>query len=188
MSRFKKIFFQAALVFVALLALTIGGISLRAVHASNAASASKTLNAYVTSYGDNDNSPPSADIAYPKNGGYPTLHNLATEGKGTYSDPITFATDKSEIGIGTRIYVPFLEKYFIMEDDCAECDSDWSGSHKYHVDLWMGPQHPSNATALYNCEDSITRDSTRIIVKPASNLTVDTTPLFKNNKCTAVQH
>ncbi|MBV9709349.1 MAG: hypothetical protein JO011_00365 [Ktedonobacteraceae bacterium] len=187
MSRLKKIFFQAALVFVALLALTIGGISLRAVHASNAASvsqaaASKTLNAYVTSYGFNDNSPPSADIAYP------VIHQKATEGKGTYSDPITFATDKSEIGVGTRVYVPFLQKYFIMEDDCAECDSDWSGSHKYHIDLWMGPQHSSNATSLYNCEDSITRDSTQIIVKPARNLTVDTTPLFKNNKCTAVIH
>lgn len=58
------------------------------------ASSSKVIHAYCTSYGWNDNSPPSAQIAYPG------LHKLATEGSGTYNDPITFATDKDEIPIG----------------------------------------------------------------------------------------
>eukprot|EP01120_Amphizonella_sp_Union-15-10_P000434 TRINITY_DN1042_c0_g2_i1.p1 TRINITY_DN1042_c0_g2~~TRINITY_DN1042_c0_g2_i1.p1 ORF type:complete len:195 (-),score=43.46 TRINITY_DN1042_c0_g2_i1:36-554(-) len=140
---------------------------------------------YVTSYGYDDNDPPSAQIAYPKNAGYPTLHNLATETKGMYDDPITFASDKEELRIGIRIYVPFLRKYFIMEDDCAECDSDWESRRKYHVDLWMGPQSASNSNDLNNCEDKITRSSAQVIISPPSNLPVDTTPLFTNNQCTA---
>lgn len=72
----------------------------------------------VTSYGWNDNDPPSAEIAYPKSDGYPTKDNSATEGQGTYKDPITFATDKRDIDIGTMVYDPFLRKYFIMEDLC----------------------------------------------------------------------
>jgi hypothetical protein len=136
---------------------------------------------YVTSYGYNDNSPPSADIAYP------VIHSKATEGKGTYSDPITFATDRSEISPGSIVYVPFLQKYFIMEDDCVECDSDWSSGHHYHIDLWMGPQHSSSASALYACEDKVTRNAS-VILSPSHTLTVDTTPLFKNNKCTAHIH
>lgn len=149
--------------------------------AIHAASASKTITMYVTSYGFNDNSPPSANIAYP------VKHKKATEGKGTYSDPITFATDRSELAPGTIVYVPFLQKYFIMEDDCVECDSNWNHGHHYHIDLWMGPQHSSNANTLYACENKVTRN-TSVIVKPANNLTVDTTPLFSNNKCTAHLH
>jgi 3D (Asp-Asp-Asp) domain-containing protein len=166
---------------IALLAI----VSSTAIPTHAAAASSKTVTMYVTSYGYDDNSPPSADIAYPKSDGYPTKHNEATEGKGTYSDPVTFATDKSEIPVGSIVYVPFLEKYFVMEDDCAECDSDWSNSHKYHIDLWMGPQAVSNSNDLYACEDKITKDATSVILSPATNLTVDTTPLFKNNTCTA---
>jgi 3D (Asp-Asp-Asp) domain-containing protein len=179
MSHFKLP--KMAFVFASLLVLLVGGFA-------HAASASKTITMYVTSYGWNDNSPPSADIAYPKSGGYPTLHNVAFEGKGTYSDPVTFATDKSEIAVGTRVYVPFLQKYFVMEDDCTECDNNWSSSHTYHIDLWMGPDAASNSTALFNCEDSITQNAISVITSPATTLTVDTTPLFTNNTCTAVIH
>src|SRR5579859_1041017 len=85
---------------------------------------------FLTWYGFNDNSGTtenqhgSALIAYPKSDGYPTLHNLATEGKGTYSDPVTFAAPnkdlKSSFPIGSVIYVPLVEKYFIMEDECGD--------------------------------------------------------------------
>ena len=85
---------------------------------ATSAPASTTHSFYVTLYGWPDNSPPGADIAYPKNGGYPTLHNSAG-GTGTYADPITYASDKSETPAGTKIYVPRVQKYFIMEDDCT---------------------------------------------------------------------
>lgn len=169
-------------------AIAILGLFASHATVTHAAALSKTVSSYVTSYGYNDNDPPSADIAYPKSDGYATLHNKAYEGTGTYSDPVTFATDSSEIAIGTRIYIPYLEKYFIMEDDCAACDSDWSSSGSYHVDLWIGPESSSNTTKLDNCENYITRDSPSIIISPASTKTVDTTPLFKNNTCTAVIH
>jgi hypothetical protein len=100
-----------------------------------------------------DNCPPGGDIAYPK------IHKLAG-GVGTYADPITFASSKKETPPGTIIYVFFLQKYFIsataphiwgllrtqpaltstaVEDDCGECDSDWTKHKKYHFDLWTGP-------------------------------------------------
>ena len=74
---------------------------------------SKSIRMMVTSYGFNDNDPPSADIAYPRSEGNPTRHDRATEGKGTHDDPITFATSSDELPIGTLIYVPHVRKYFI---------------------------------------------------------------------------
>ena len=147
----------------------------------------RTIRTIVTSYGWDDNDPPSAEIAYPKSDGYPTKHNLATEGNGTYDDPVTFATDKRELDIGTMIYVPFLQKYFIMEDDCGAAHSDWDKGN-YHVDLWMGPQRESDQRKLYDCEDKITRSVANVIVDPAQDLPVDKTPLFSNNQCTARIH
>jgi hypothetical protein len=149
---------------------------------------SKTKQMMVTSYGYNDNDPPSADIAYPRSEGNPTRHDRATEGKGTYDDPITFATSADELAIGTLIYVPHLRKYFIMEDDCVECDSDSSDQQQYHVDLWMGPSHESDGAALSACEDRITRDSAEVIVDPSPDLPVDTAPLFANDTCSAQMH
>jgi len=145
---------------------------------------SQTHNGQTTSYGWNDNDPPSAQISYPRNGGYPTLHNAATEGVGTINDPVTFATNKDEVAIGTIVYVPHLRKYFVMEDDCAQCDSDWKNG-KYHIDLWMGPQRSSNSKSLDDCENYVTRDNVPFIVKPAGNLPVEKTPLYNGTHCTA---
>ncbi|CAF1401659.1 unnamed protein product [Adineta ricciae] len=69
--------------------------------------------------------PDVVQIAYPKSDGYPTKHNSATEDQGIYEDPITFATNKRELDIGTMIYVPFLRKYFIMEDLCESAVRAW---------------------------------------------------------------
>src|SRR2546429_1346749 len=158
---------------------------------------SQTIKMYVTSYGFNDNDNGAGQfstgvIAYPKKEGNPTHHNVSTEGAGTYADPITFAAGKQAINkdvfpVGSILYVPFLQKYFMLEDQCAECDDQLNGE-KYHIDLYMGPaDHPSNKGTLYACEAKITRN-TDVVLKPASNLPVDTTPLFKNNQCTAHIH
>jgi 3D (Asp-Asp-Asp) domain-containing protein len=135
------------------------------------------MSVYVTFYGWADNSPPGGAIAYPKSDGYPTLHETAG-GTGTYADPITFATDKAEFPVGTILYVPFIEKYVIMEDDCVECDSDWTSSHKWHVDLWMNSDATETASSLVSCEDRWTRDSTAVEVSPPPDRVVTTTPLF----------
>ena len=134
---------------------------------------------YVTSYGYDDNSPPSTQIAYP------VVHSQATEGTGAYNDPSTFATDRAELAPGTRIYVPHLRKYYVMEDDCTECDTDWRQQHRYHVDLWQGPQQPSPEGPLSDCEAEVTRDSAPVVVDPPTTLAVDPTPLFSDGRCTA---
>lgn len=181
MLRWKLLVLGTALLLVGLSVLLAGPTARAGIHGYS-------TSMYVTFYGFDDNTPAGTGIAYQKNEGYPTVHNQATEGKGTYHDPITLATSKSELAIGTIVYVPFLEKYFIMEDECSVCDSDWSKQHKYHVDLWMGPQAPSPKPALNSCEDALTRDFTTIVVNPANNLKVDTIPLFTGGKCTAHIH
>ncbi len=142
------------------------------------------MSVYVTFYGWADNSPPGGAIAYPMNGGFPTLHDAAG-GTGTYADPITFATDEAEFPVGTILYVPFIEKYVIMEDDCVECDSDWTSMHKWHTDLWMNSNASESSSALVNCEDSWTRSSTTVEVHPPATRTVTTAPLFdpSTNTC-----
>jgi hypothetical protein len=149
-----------------------------------AAEGGTMMSVYVTFYGWADNSPPGGAIAYPMNGGFPTLHDTAG-GTGTYADPITFASDEAEFAVGTILYVPFIEKYVIMEDDCVECDSDWTSTHKWHTDLWMNSSASESSSALIDCEDSWTRDSTVVEVDPPATRTVTTSPLFdpSTNTC-----
>ena len=151
---------------------------------ATSAPASTTHSFYVTLYGWPDNSPPGAAIAYPKNGGYPTLHNTAG-GSGTYSNPVTYATDKSELPVGTKVYYSYLKRYFIMEDDCTECDQDWTGHGPdggpkfYHIDLWVGGQG-GNTNKVLACEDALTQQG-QVIVNPPSTEPVVTTPLFNSS-------
>ena len=92
--------------------------------------ASETIEAETTFYGARDNCPPGGDIAYPD------LHKEAG-GNGTYTNPITYAGCKDATKPGSIIYVEFLQKYFIMEDDCEECDHEWRTVKHWHFDLWM---------------------------------------------------
>lgn len=162
------------------------------VRSGNGKQANVTV--YLTFYGFNDNSGQtenqhgSALIAYPKSDGNPTLHNLATEGKGTYTDPVTFAArdnDHKTFPVGSIIYVPLVHKYFIMEDQCGDNDPQGCLHGSHHVDLWLGPQHASKSSALGNCEDKSTPSSSvKVVINPAPNLPVDTQVMFNNNKCT----
>ena len=90
----------------------------------------------------------------------------------------------AETKAGTKIYVPRVGKYFIMEDDCAECDSDWTGHgpdggpNLCHFDLWLGGKG-GNAISAIECEDALTNynpDNTpkleSVLVNPPSNETV----------------
>jgi hypothetical protein len=166
------------------LALTTLGVT-----ASTTPAHADTQNFLVTLYGWPDNSPPGNAIAYPASDGYNTIHDAAG-GTGTYSDPITYATDQAELPIGTIVYYPYLHRYFIMEDDCVECDADWTGSGPdggpglHHIDLWVGGQGAQSDSDVINCEDNLTQNSAQVIVNPPSDEPVDTTPLFDSSSDT----
>ncbi|HEV8064412.1 MAG TPA: RICIN domain-containing protein [Acidimicrobiales bacterium] len=143
------------------------------------ATASK-IDAYATYYGWYDNSPPGCATAYSGCAG----------GIGTYAHPITFASDKAELPVGTKVYYPTVEKYFVMGDDCQECDEDWAGKgpdggpHLYHLDLWIGGKG-ANEFAAINCEDALTQGMpngapllTPFIVNPPAGMPVSTEDLF----------
>ncbi len=121
-------------------------------------------------------------IAYPN-----SQHAIATEGSGSFDDPVTFATDPREIAPQTMIYVPHLQKYFRMEDGCAECTTDWNNG-AWHVDLFMGPNNALQPEpALANCEDSVTRNAT-IYIGAGRGWPVDPQKMFQNGQCTARLH
>ncbi len=172
---------------------------------------------FITWYGFNDNSCTVESqhdcntIAFPGLG--PQMHQVATEGKGTYDDPITCAAAANNDGgdpesnggatlsPGTIVYNPEVQKYFIMEDQCAECTSDHfcqgdddtspdteapagcQTDEYLHIDFWMGPSFMQNANNLNNCEDNSTIGNPYagtgvVIVHPPSDLPVVTSPLF----------
>jgi 3D (Asp-Asp-Asp) domain-containing protein len=124
----------------------------------------------VTFYGWPDNDPAGNGIAYS------VIHKNAG-GVGTYSDPITFASSPDLYAKGTIIYVPYLQKYTIMEDYCASCINDYKSGIK-HIDIWMNSNGNFNNNVIA-CENKYTKlQNTNIIVNPPNNLTVNSTPLF----------
>jgi hypothetical protein len=136
--------------------------------------AEKTITARLTGYSWQDNTPPgSADICCGK------IHSKAG-GTGTYADPITTAVPGRggkgmEPPAGTRLYVPDLKRYFIVEDSGATKGS------KTHFDLWVGGQgFPKSASD--KCMNSFTGDHT-VILKPAPGEPVTVGPLTGPNGC-----
>ncbi len=143
-----------------------------------AAAASEQIidKAYTTGYTWYDNTPPgSAAIAKP------VLHNVAA-GVGTYADPITVAVGINESGTwdypaGTRMYVPNLRRYLIVEDQCganasSPCHSlakAPSGATTW-IDIWVDGRETSDANATA-CANKITALH-RIVVNPASTYAV----------------
>ena len=156
----------------------------------------------MTFYGYFDNSPPGTAIAHP------VLHSGAG-GVGTFDDPITFAVApevQNKVPAGTRIYIPSLQKYFIMEDDCTSsgpggepvqgqgCDGELKdGINEF--DLWIDGDPHKNATDnpgsgsgnndnnMTNCEDTLTASKVTVIMNATDGKTVNTKPLDNDGKC-----
>ena len=132
---------------------------------------------FVTFYGAADNDPPgSTEIAHPND------RHQEAGGSGTYADPLSLAADPRAIPVGTRVYYPPLRKYFVMEDDCAQCITDWRSSRRPHIDLWTGDFQGS---ALLACENALTPDGlVAVEVNPPPGRPVDPRPLFNGRGCT----
>jgi 3D (Asp-Asp-Asp) domain-containing protein len=131
----------------------------------------------ITFYGAADNDPPgSTEIAHPND------HHQEAGGTGTYTDPLSLAADPRALPVGTRVYYPPLRKYFVMEDDCAQCITDWRSSRKPHIDLWTGDYQGS---ALLACENALTPDGlVAVELNPPPGRPVDHRPLFNGRGCT----
>jgi hypothetical protein len=82
-----------------------------------------------------------------------------------------------------------MERYFIHEDECSQCDTDWSQQHLYRFDMWAGgdaaSRHAPERNALLHCESTWTRadsvtdpDNPTILVNPPAGLPVTTVPIF----------
>jgi 3D (Asp-Asp-Asp) domain-containing protein len=122
----------------------------------------------LTFYGYPDNDPPSTAIAYPQ------IHSFAG-GTGTYDDPVTVAI-VTEMNGGnwspsTKMYVPYLKKYLIVEDECASCVPD-------QIDVWMDSNH-TNPNEVLQCEEAWTpEEPVEVEINPPAGREVITTPFF----------
>lgn len=144
--------------------------------------APSTVQATITFYGWPDNSPPGNKIAHG------IIHKRAG-GDGTYCNPTTFATEKANdktIPYGIKIYVPFIEQYFIREDLCAASGphkgSGSNGCKHLWFDLWIGGNAKSKAHDVIKCERELTPSGKAdVILYPKSGEPVAYPgPIYKN--------
>jgi len=168
--------------------------------------------AYTTAYTYFDNSPPgSADISHP-------VRHRKAGGVGTYADPITIAVghvykdrngrvakrssttnDVLDYPAGTRMYLPDVRRYAIVEDTCGggsrpdlvPChkgvNADGSRSSTW-VDLWIGGAGGSRL-AVERCAGKVT-DSTgqlhTIVLNPTPDFVVASGKgVFHDGRCDA---
>lgn len=118
-------------------------LALITLTAASAAATCTPINPVVlTFYGYPDNDPPSADIAYDCGRGYKAsgmslflffiyylsftgmicMQRTNKTGNGTYNNPLTAASAApGEFNKCEVLYLPYLRKYVIIEDTCAQC-------------------------------------------------------------------
>ncbi|WP_152683793.1 hypothetical protein [Pseudarthrobacter siccitolerans] len=138
---------------------------------------------YTTAYTWYDNTPAgSAAISHP------VLHQTAG-GTGTFDDPITIAVGHSlatgedvlDFPAGTKIYLPDVRRYFIVEDTCGDGDEPQGGpchqgvnangtNSTIWIDMWIGGQSMS-ASGANECASRVTNVNTAVF-NPASNYVV----------------
>ncbi|KAI0408037.1 hypothetical protein F4802DRAFT_550283 [Xylaria palmicola] len=139
-----------------------------------AAACSITGNVKTTFYGVPDNDPAGSDaIAFSC-----SSRGFHAGGTGTFSDPLTFASRQGSAYRQCEIvYFPYLKKYIRNEDICAACNTaEW-------VDIFTGNSQNGGSNQV-NCENQLTPNAVQSVIRdPATNLEVDTTPLFSSGTC-----
>ena len=151
---------------------------------------------YVTAYSWFDNTPAGSPSI-----SHPVLHRTAG-GAGTYENPVTLAVghsletgeDVMDIPAGTRIYVPSIRRYFMVEDTCGDGPSPedgpcHSGAEEFGdaslwIDLWIGGEGGSAALAQ-RCAKAITGVHI-VILNPGQNyLVADGAGVIHDGRCDA---
>jgi hypothetical protein len=139
--------------------------------------------AYTTAYTWHDNTP-AGSVAI----SHPVLHKTAG-GTGTFDDPITIAVGHSlatgqdvlDFPAGTKIYLPDVRRYFIVEDTCGDGNDPQGGpchqgvnangtNSTIWIDMWIGGQSMS-ASGADECASRVTNVNTAVF-NPASNYVV----------------
>jgi hypothetical protein len=139
--------------------------------------------AYTTAYTWHDNTP-AGSVAI----SHPVLHKTAG-GTGTFEDPITIAVGHSlatgqdvlDFAAGTKIYLPDVRRYFIVEDTCGDGNDPQGGpchqgvnangtNSTIWIDMWIGGQSMS-ASGADECASRVTNVNTAVF-NPASNYVV----------------
>jgi hypothetical protein len=140
------------------------------------------VRATITFYGWPDNAPPGNQIKHP------VIHKHAG-GDGTYCNPTTFATERSnnkEIPYGIKIYVPLLKQYFIREDLCTRSGgptgSGSNGCYQLWFDLWIGGNKNSKKHPVIECERQLTPNhEVPVILWPRDGMPVaHPGPIYRN--------
>lgn len=139
-------------------------------------------NVFVTAYTWYDNTPPGSQTI-----SHPILHGEAG-GIGTYEDPVTIAVGHSkatgedilDIPAGTRIYLPDVRRYFIVEDTCGDgpapengpchIGADQHGGDSMWIDMWIGGEEES-ASFVRTCTRTVTGVFAAVF-NPADNYVV----------------
>jgi hypothetical protein len=137
---------------------------------------------FITAYSWYDNTPAGSAII-----SHPVLHKVAG-GTGTYEDPVTIAVGHSketgtsvlDVPAGTRIYLPDVRRYFIVEDACGDgpapelgpchTGAEEHGDASLWIDMWIGGEGESMSFAQ-TCAVQVTGVRTAVF-NPGSNYAV----------------
>lgn len=139
-----------------------------------------------------NNSPAGCGIEYAKSYGYPTIDNCAGNSvrnapgrTGTYASPITYASqDRGVFSYrpGTRIYIPYFAKYFIIEDLCSTCYTS-----RPQADLWVGGVSRSQEASTSPADIVNLWQRETVIVNPPPGEPVNVTPFYRANPETGLK-
>jgi hypothetical protein len=139
------------------------------------------FDAFVTGYTYYSNTPPGSAVV-----SHPVVRRTAG-GRGTWADPITLAVGHSlatgrdvlDYPAGTRFYLPYLKRYFIVEDTCGDgpepekgpCHVNDNGDEPW-LDIWLGGEGLGEARTV-ECAEAIT-GVRKVIQNPRADLPVVT--------------
>jgi len=181
--------------------LTAAPLSAAAGPAGTDRPAPRTIRtAYTTGYTYFDNTPPGSPAI-----SHPVRHQHAG-GVGSFRNPITLAVghrirggrDILDYRAGTRMYLPHVRRYFIVEDTCGDGPRPQRGPcHDLDtaprrattwVDLWVGGGAGDRKRAVQRCASRITDGDGHqvhpIIVRPRRGYPVVRGALFHGGRCT----